>query len=325
MKRPYLSFFALYLSIAACQQVDPKSNVESDDQCQKQAGKFTPSFKIVNGTETTRREGVVLLAGYRAGENGKKEFVTCTGVFLSSSTLLTAAHCIDRSPTGGVSYIPGVRLNRNQYQYENQMSDIVNKGVKPLLAIHAGLMRENSPANAADGLKSKLDLAVLVFPQGTAPGVFPLLDRAPSLGEYVTMVGFGYDSPEKSNQLEDIVKREGVSIISKWQPIASSIHVVSADTNNSGKVTSESKYSYTAYGDSGGPLIVGGGVVGILSGGSEIRDGVDSAFYVDLNANDSKDLIRFAKEKGADIPEPSARQLTSSSDLANAQTTSCDK
>lgn len=308
------------LVATACQQVDSKSDLRFDD-CQKQPEKLKPSFKIVDGSETTRRDAVVLLAGFRTNDDGKKEFVTCTGVFLSSSTLLTAAHCIDKTPTGGLSYIPGVRVNKSQFQFESQMVELVNKGVKPLMAVHAGML---SNVASTDDIKNKLDLAILLFPAATAPAFMPLLNRAPLVGELVTMVGFGYDSPDKSTQLEDIVKREGDSVVSKWQPMLSNIHVVSADTNRAGQILSTSKYAYTAHGDSGGPLIVAGNVVGILSGGSEIKDGVDSAYYVDLNSNDSKELMRFAKEKGADIPEPSAPQLTSS-DLASAQATACDK
>jgi Trypsin len=95
---------------------------------------------------------------------------SCTGTFLSSTTLLTAVHCINRKdPTGGVN-VDGIESLQVYFSKEWDKS------------------------------KPQLDVAIVVFPLGTGEflGVksYPKIAKTVSDGEKLYIVGFGMDRYE---------------------------------------------------------------------------------------------------------------------------------
>jgi len=309
----YGSLLWLLVALLACENFSQK-NDERKGECSASKGMRVPNIGIVNGEATSDFPEVVLLAGYHAKGTDTKQLTTCTGTFVSHNTLITAAHCVDSSPDGGVVVISDDQISAENLRYSEQVVALLAKGIKPLKAFHNGITGESSESSGVQGkiARTKLDFAILIFPKDTWETQAKVLGRPLQKGELATMVGFGYSSPT-SQQLEDLLKRRGETVISRWQPTSGLIHVLSADADESGHIVSASKYAFTASGDSGGPVFVGSVVAGVLSGGNALESGVDSALYVDLASPESKAVIEAAKAEGAEMffDDPAPRNADS--------------
>ncbi len=196
----------------------------------------SPAFgdePIIGGSMDANDPAVVLLAAYPANMS---TLFTCSAVVVSPSHLLTAAHCLDHPGyTFGVYYGADASAYSTLVELAPQLS--------PVTAVH--MYPGYQTASPFEGDIGVVDLA-------TATAVTPLMfDRSPPTADLVNMpvriVGYGETVYETPNQV-----RYSASTI-----------VASLDTGDTlliGDATHR-----TCVGDSGGPAIYGGIVLGIDS------------------------------------------------------------
>lgn len=138
------------------------------------------------------------------------------------------------------------------------------------------------------------DVAVVHFDRPIAPATVPMDFRIPQVGKVATVVGFGC-----SNQsgIGGGVKRAGNTII---------------ESNTDGKLKFTRRPAYSmdplgqniaaCPGDSGGPMIVDGKLVGIASYILPHSNGITESFYASVGAQSNVDFFMRAALRGATIP-----------------------
>ncbi len=284
------------------------------------AGNKDPAcLNIVNGKETSDWEEVVLLA--RTNSDGAVTN-TCTGTFVSDNTLLTAAHCVEDSDSGDVIYIEGAGIDLSK---QESVARVQNAPRSTKLITNArDIARSTSSTSSSDD--TPRDLAVLLFPAGTAKK-WLTVGKSWDFGDTVTIVGFGLTIIEEEPKADDGVIKRRVGRNKIFEPASEFkglfpdiITIVGPATQQSGAENE----SNAASGDSGGPMLVGDEIVGVLSGGvlaSQLgplegytQGGEATSDYVDLNSDRSQELLREAEDEGAVFAAKKADTGTNVSD-----------
>lgn len=162
-----------------------------------------PAAAIVNGEpDGDAHPNVGLLAFDVDGDGETPPFALCTGVVISDSAFLTAAHCIDVAPDA--QWV--VTLEGGSP--ENPVSETGVLFDDFPFAVTAPVYRSTEVVVHPDyvaGEARRNDLAVLFFPEGTFTGVTPaelpelnllstLNERGALHGETLTLVGYGSDA-----------------------------------------------------------------------------------------------------------------------------------
>lgn len=162
-----------------------------------------PASAIVNGEpDGDAHPNVGLLAFDVDGEGDTPPFALCTGVVISDSAFLTAAHCIDVAPDA--QWV--VTLEGGSPDDPVSESGVLFDDFP--LAVTAPVYRSTDVVVHPDyvaGEARRNDLAVLIFPEGTFADVTPaelpeqnllstLGERRALHGEILTLVGYGSDA-----------------------------------------------------------------------------------------------------------------------------------
>jgi Trypsin len=239
----------------------------------------------------------------------KFAFPTCTGTAISSSVLLTAAHCV----------IPKIETA------EPQIFSLVEGIFQPVLDEKGTPVTGSGRVVNPDFKKSEffLDFAAIQFPVGTFK---TFVDRSPvraMVDSKVTLVGYAFDiaTPNKvgrqfgTNTIAEIISNE--SIVSEKATIPEKYYREFFDGMYSVlKHRNSNTETGTIPGDSGGPLFLDGKLVGVLRGGSGAYGADDlevehSSLYVDILHPRNVLFLESLKKEGWDIPE-SAKSPTGS-------------
>ena len=262
----------------------------------------TSDVKVLNGKATTGYPAVVKLS--RTGSNE-----ICTGVFVSKTTLLTAAHCIGKNADGAFDQTGGLA--------------IADTGEKSVRMIAWNVNTGDDKKYPLD-FKAWRDLAVVEFAQNDSRSFEQLLitsenkaDAGLAPGAAATMVGFGYnkgyDASIAGNEIG--IKREGTNIINKIEGGVIKIIGVLKIRGNEGE------NALVTPGDSGGPLYIVKGdqrylvgitsaavmydVKGVFTQDKAAANSVETRF-VDLSGDLSVWLMKYAVNgknlKAADQP-----------------------
>lgn len=257
-------------------------------------------LNLVNGLATTKYPSVVALMRQEGNL-----YSLCSGTFVSDNTLLTAAHCVDDSENGGIFYVPGHYIKYANKDWEQRIA--------PLKSIHhegAVLYSEGSQSILLSD--SVIDLAILIFPNDTAPSTSPLLKRTLEENEDVTVVGFGKTSTTTPNIGSPIVRRYGqnsavldpTETFKQYALLEGLVATIGPSETDFSAVNSCTLSSDTqaAEGDSGGPLFSEDHIAAITSmGHTDVESKQDIAIFVDLNSTESKSLLLRAKEEGSSL------------------------
>jgi len=260
--------------------------VEADDEDEEEDD--AACLTLVNGASTTKHPSVVMLLASDS---------LCTGTFIAHNALFTASHCISRSSTGGKRYVSGASF------VEADLGDAFAEGVAPLRAYSVG-------PNAGDGSSAtpgEQDLAILIFPDDTAPATSPLYSGTPGNGDDITLVGYGITRVTDgtgSDGCGTFKKRVGSNRLVVSSSLDGLYYEGRADTDASSGDTSD---SVNASGDSGGPVFIDGALAGIVSAagrgssGSSLGSDMAQSYAVDLSLEESREFIEQVLEDEEDL------------------------
>lgn len=181
-----------------------------------------------------------------------------TGVLIGKDTILTAEHC---------TFPKNLRIN--------------NKAVIEKILVPKTRLAE-----------FQLDLALIKVKRGSISGDIMNIDfKTPLPGAKVEIVGFGGSfSAEAGIINEDVVKRIGFNYVKSSRPMCISIQGDFISKFN------QKAPSLGLPGDSGGPMIKEGRVIGIAS-----KSDFGFSQYIHLNGEYAQDFLRKAKNSGWDV------------------------
>ena len=293
-----LSLFGLVLIIAATSSCRSDSNGGSSNS-NSSANSFACADKgglgLINGRSTAEFRSVVLLGAVRKSDNGYKRS-TCTGTYVGPNAVLTAAHCVDGSESGGLTVMTGDRFDTVQ-DFLNGM----NRGTKPLKAIFGTKFGETLNPNVPEDRRQ--DMAILIMPGNSAPAVTPILDHRPQEAQAATTVGFGAVSMEHPEESLAVVKRYGYNRVRLTYPGIAGGGLFITGRSRESRENRPAIDSMSAPGDSGGPMFINGAVAGTVTGGSPDMADPTKAFavYLDLNNEESLATIARAQAAGAQV------------------------
>lgn len=247
----------------------PKSKQESKYPARRQC------FELVNGQATMEFQASVLLL--------TKNVEQCTGTFVSDRLLLTAAHCVQKTASGGVAALLDDCAHNQSVAVD---AELVYYGD------YAG--DDYDPFSLE---KAAVDAALVVFPPDTAPATVPLAVTPVGAGEKLQMVGFGSDKPMEDVSTKDyagfeyFVKRSGVITTPAALGNEPLIQLVTSEAGN----------AYLSRGDSGGPLLLQETLVGIASFG--LLDGqARTSGWVNVQAAAVQALVERAQRDRYVLP-----------------------
>lgn len=213
--------------------------------------------KIINGTQCGESPSAAVVRVITLSQDRKTSGL-CTGTALSSSTVLTAAHCFSE-PTSLVV----VEINNVDYR--------VSK-----ISVHPNY----KAGRLSDGeLAGFNDVAILHVNLPAAVATLPLLESRPvKSGDVMSIFGFGLDAANNAG-----VFRSGQTEVSR----VFETHILSEFSG---------KGSNTCKGDSGGPAVITENgrpaLVGVTSTGSATECGGDDlSLYVNLQDSEVLNFI----------------------------------
>ncbi len=187
-------------------------------------------LKVVNGIEQPDIPAVVMLLTATRD-------ALCTGTFIGDNVVLTAAHCMNSSPTGGMG---------------------LKDGTMPVRMVHGGVVGKEAPK-----ARPMADLALLIFPPGTSRSWRKISSLPPKAGDLMTIAGFGQTDFVNDNDPDGRV-RYGFNFVDSVDQIQGVLKYESPKSTNGLRKGQE---AMSGRGDSGGPIISGDGLVALTSGG----------------------------------------------------------
>ena len=250
------------ITVAACgkKQVFKKEGSPSFGQAGKKKG---VCLKVVNGILAANIPAVVQLRSKTSG---------CTGTFLGDNVVLTAAHCMDTSPTGGMG---------------------LNDGTMPVAMVHGGFVDVQATKNRSP-LK---DVALLIFASPKSKVWRKIASNPPKEGDALMVAGYGQTDFVNNNDPDGRVRYGYNAIDALFPENAILFYRSPKTTDNLGRGAD----SMSGRGDSGGPIISGDGIVAVTSHGGESNDQKLEEFDFYLFSEPGLKAMEDAEAKGAHI------------------------
>lgn len=269
-------------------------------------------FGIVNGRATSAFPEVGLLAVV----TDKNIESACTATWVSDSTMITASHCVKNTPTGNVVFLSGDVVDFGLSSEKRNAT--LARGVASTKVIIGS--PEFTVGNLKGGIalnQAHRDLAAVIFPKGTAPKSAKIYQGPkPMTGADVHIIGYGDTAvpgvTASKVSAEDSVRRQKrigenalFTISAEFE--ASDLADMHFITGRSNSVDEDKKDSVVGHGDSGGPLMADGVLIGIASIGAantpELKPVFDFADatggYADITSSFAKEFFDKATKEGA--------------------------
>ena len=250
MRSSFILIFLLY-ALTGCSGSSPtkKEAPAPESACQASKG-----FNVVGGTiipETEFPASVLYDPGDRS---------MCSGTFVSSSVMITAAHCVSQFGKIQNPVPSSIALLQGPKPIFDGNQAIANQRIAQAVKV---FMNPRNPLQF-DELENH-DVAVVVFPSGTHQEYSRISKTQPKMGDVVKLIGYG---PSSLNTNTDEGKRVGtVSIAQVRQDQA--LVVKAYSSFGSGIASTYSSGAVSAPGDSGGTVLnQQNEVVGVMVGGN---------------------------------------------------------
>lgn len=279
--------------LTSCSDMDGRDDIIGPRKtCKKNS---SPLF-IVNGQSTNDPRVKKVLLYSKSGD-----FIDrCTGVFISQTTLLTAAHCVSNRQFGADGRVGKVIL-------EDTNETSLKFTPHPQYVMPTGLIGFfQNGLDVAKASNSEYDLAVIEFPARERS--LTKIGRKGQAGDTVTVIGYGdteqvttavrakYKNMEPQ-QREKYMRqtfnlRSALTKIERYDQ-RGYLHLIPASKNQG---------SFPAFGDSGGPLLNDKNeIIGVAScmaptnliagAQRDILSGDWRGVYTDLTTQSSKDFV----------------------------------
>ena len=259
-------------------------------------------LNLVNGKASTDYPAVVRLLS----KPNSTSVGICTGTFISPTAVITAAHCLDGSATGGLYLSGGTSVAFGSHTISPFAGD-----VQSLKAFTYGAYGETGDPN--DATITAKDTAIVLFPEGTGSAYMAIGGSLPPVGTTVTSIGYGLTTLSNTtpDPNYDASKHIGTTKIVTAQDNYN-VFVGGVTAQESAAAAGASVID--SFGDSGGPMIYNDTVVATLSNGGDgmTSSGRDIWFvtFVDINSVQTKKLINLANQNGAGIAAPGTAPTT---------------
>ncbi len=312
MQRLYL--VCVLSTLLACKQKDIAQSYSSSTRRTSNSSNYEKKpkkcFKVVDGAPAVDDPAVHVLL--LIDPSSSTVVSSCTGTFVSDNTLITAGHCV---PAAGEKY---VLLATNGLELEKTGKPPA-KAVAPLKAFFDPSLESNSRGGRDVGPSQspEIDLAILVFADHTSSDWLPLANTAVTVGTEVKLVGYGSShaiDPEK-DQSSSVKKLMGYNKIAPLDAIKGNMPteglLFTFAWGEPGEAAKHGEKTVSgAPGDSGGPLIANGVIVGTVSRGVTSKDvpsleqqiGTNTLnVFVDVTNRVAKNLLAQAAAAGARI------------------------
>ncbi len=311
MKRIF--FVGIFGLLVCCKTVDGRDSASKSPPAGRRAvDKKTPKkcLKIVDGVPALDAPAVYLLVLTDVASGNVTS--SCTGTFVSDNTLITAGHCV---PAAGEKYVllatNGLELSKDGKAPAGAITPL-KAFFDPSLSVNGRGGRDLGPNQSPE-----VDLAVLIFPDNTAKYWLPLANTTIPAGTEVKLVGYGsshaiYPEKDKSTSVK---KMMGFNKIAPTASIKGNLPtnglLFTFAWGEPGEAAKHGeKTASGAPGDSGGPLIANGVIVGTVSRGITSKEvtsleqqiGTNTLdIFVDVTNAVAKSLLAKAKAAGARI------------------------
>jgi len=263
------------------------------------------SPQIIDGRDSKKHEfpSVVSIEVFIGNEMS-----ICTATFVSDNTLLTAAHCVYRFLEAKENKIDAEIILPERFSLKKVLIHQVYKNIKD---------EEKNGVPGYEYLKLANDLALIVM-NGNKSKVHMGISTHPKLGK-ASMVGFGGKNlltVSQMNQRPDDtigIKRIGslyIEDINSLGRIDSKRRVFNTrswfDFSDRYSLAFDEKTSVFTRGDSGGPLIQEGKVVGVIAGTDATQQDEKKVFsvvnyFAGLHSSVFAQLLDEAKKNGSSI------------------------
>ncbi len=269
--KPSLLAFSLSL-IAAC---GPNPSQKSD-------------LNITNGRIVLDSDYPEVVNLYRrVYQNGKvKGGATCTGTWVAENTILTAAHCTGDGPSDANGLVENVEIVVFEIT-DHTTKPKATKGITRVVAAYRNKLWEK------DKSFNRYDLAILKTQEIQANerprGAIAISSVPAKLKDSVEIIGFGFNNMSNFGKSGDDLKRVGRNVIDSvsdgFYGLTGEVKDVASGATGEG--------SSAGQGDSGGPMLLNGQLVGVASGG-----GVGGIFargqasYVNLSSPESQAFLK---------------------------------
>lgn len=289
---------ALLPVLGACDGVPPAqagkkdqdaSTQRDDGHTKKRKPTSTSSqcLHLVGGTATAQFPATTMILA----KTGPTRYEFCSASFIGPNTLITAGHCLDAIDPMNLRLAGSVELPTSEF------ANRYNAGLGPSSVITNGAAYIGQSIDTNNDAVRQRDLAVVIFAKTVAPAVFAVAAARPTVGDVVTMASYGATTFMATSFAKGF-QQTGSNVIDNYSSFSALIATTSqASTNTNPQDVLASS------GDSGGPLLKGGLLAGVLSmqGLLTSPTTIPLNLWVDLNSAESKNLLARAVAAGAII------------------------
>ena len=261
-------------------------------------------LSVVGGTETQAGSmkavaPLLLLDGDLVTES------YCSATWVGPQVMLTARHCVSgRGATSiAVAFAEKIELKPIVGKSIAESDLTFSRAVEVIIltpsnsdASRSAAANDIGPDNVSE------DVALIRFKMTPPHATLSISTQTLKMNQSVTLAGFGSNEIKATSQT--LIRREGKNVVAAVNRMGGNNYWLANSTTNS----NSSSEALSAAGDSGGPLIEGGKVVGVISAGSTASRVVEAfqgaaavSLIAPMAAPRMMELLHLARARGISL------------------------